>query len=57
MKQLDVAMTYNFMLYLSHYAGHLDQLETMRNVGDIQEMSMMEMLHLMPGMDTLGTIN
>jgi hypothetical protein len=57
MKQLDVAMTYNFMLYLSHYAGHLDQLETMRNVGDIQEMSMLEMLHLMPGMDTLGTIN
>jgi adenosylmethionine-8-amino-7-oxononanoate aminotransferase len=53
MKQLEVANTYNFMLYLSHYIGHLEQLETMRNIGDIQEMSMMEMLHLMPGTETL----
>jgi hypothetical protein len=56
-KRLEVANTYNFMLYLSHYAGHLEQLETMRNVGDVQEMSMLEMLHLMPGTETLGTIN
>ena len=57
MKQLEVANTYNFMLYLSHYAPHLEQLETMRNVGDLQEMSMMEFLHYMPGYDTLGSIN
>lgn len=57
MKQLEVANTYNFMLYLSHYAGHLEQLETMRNVGDLQEMSMMEFLHYMPGVDTLASIN
>ena len=56
-KKLEVANTYNFMLYLSHYAGHLEQLETMRNIGDIQEMSMLEMLHLMPGTETLGSIN
>ncbi len=53
MRQLEVANTYNFVLYLSHYIGHLEQLETMRNIGDIQEMSMMEMIHLMPGAETL----
>lgn len=56
-KKLEIANTYNFMLYLSHYAGHLEQLETMRNIGDVQEMSMLEMVHLMPGLDTLSTIN
>ncbi len=56
-KRLEVANTYNFMLYLSHYVGHLEQLETMRNIGDIQEMSMLEMSHLMPGTETLGSIN
>jgi ATP synthase D chain, mitochondrial (ATP5H) len=56
-KALEVANTYNFMLYLSHYAGHLEQLETMRNIGDIQEMSMLEMMHLMPGSDTLSSIS
>jgi hypothetical protein len=55
-KSLEIANTYNFMLYMSHYSGHLEQLETMRNVGDIQEMSMLEMMHLMPGTDTLGSI-
>lgn len=56
-KQLEVATTYNFMLYLSHYTGHLEQLETMRNVGDVTEMSLLEMLHLMPGTETLASIN
>lgn len=56
-KKLEVANTYNFMLYLSHYSGHLEQLETMRNIGEIQEMSVLEMLHLSPGIETLGTIN
>lgn len=52
MRQLEVANTYNFMLYLVHYANHLDQLETMRNIGDIQELSMMEMSKLNIGVDT-----
>ena len=34
-RQLEVANTYNFMLYFAHYMGHLEQLETMRNIGDI----------------------
>jgi len=51
-KQLEVANTYNFMLYLAHYATHLDQIETTRNIGDMQEMSMLEMVDLMPGTET-----
>jgi adenosylmethionine-8-amino-7-oxononanoate aminotransferase len=41
------------MLYFVHYSGHLDQLETMRNIGDISQMSMLEMVSLMPGSETL----
>lgn len=36
MQALDVAMQYNFMLYFVHYQAHLNQLETMRNIGDLQ---------------------
>ena len=53
MKQLEVANIYNFTLYLAHYSGHLEQLETIKNIGDVQEMSMLEMLHLMPGTEAL----
>jgi len=35
LQALDVAMQYNFMLYFVHYSGHLDQLEVMRNIGDL----------------------
>lgn len=55
-KQLEVANTYNFMLYLTHWAAHIDQIETLRNIGDVQELSMLEMLHLNPGLDTLNSI-
>ena len=54
MKQLEVANSYNYALYLAHYTGHLEQIETVRNAGDINEMSMLEMVHLMPGMDALA---
>ena len=53
MKQLEVAQTYNTALYLAHYIGHLDQIETVRNIGDITEMSMLELVHMMPGMESL----
>ena len=48
-KQLEIANTYNSVLYLAHYLTHLEQIETMRNVGDINEMSMLEVVQLMPG--------
>lgn len=53
MQALDIAMQYNFMLYFVHYQAHLNQLETLRNVGDFSQMSMMELLTLMPGTDVL----
>jgi hypothetical protein len=53
MQALDVAMQYNFMLYFVHYSGHLDQLEVMRNIGDLNQMSMLEMVKLMPGAEEL----
>ena len=53
MQALDVAMQYNFMLYFVHYMQHLQQLETMHNVGDITKMSMLEWYKLNPGLDSL----
>jgi len=53
MQALDIAMQYNFMLYFVHYSQHLDQLETMRNIGDINSISMVEYYKLVPGMDSL----
>ena len=57
MQALDIAMQYNFMLYFVHYARHMEQLETMRNVGDITKMSMMEVQGLMPQTTVLSSMN
>ena len=43
---LDIAMNYNFMLYFVHYQQHLNQIETMRNIGDVTAISLLEMLKL-----------
>ena len=53
MRQLEVANTYNAALYLAHFIGHLDQIETVRNIGDVTEMSMLELVHMMPGIESL----
>ena len=53
MQALDVSMQYNFMLYFVHYTQHLNQLETMRNIGDFNQLSMLEFYKLNPGMETL----
>jgi len=45
-------MKYNFALYLVHYMNHVDQLELMRNIGDMSEMSQMELMKYSPGIDT-----
>ena len=57
MQALDIAMEYNFMLYWVHYVGHLDQLETMTNLGDVSKLSTLELMKYSPGMDTLGSMN
>ena len=53
MQSLDIAMQYNFMLYFVHYTGHLDQLETMRNLGDVSQLSWLEMVKHSPGLEVL----
>jgi len=53
MQALDVSMKYNFMLYFVHYTQHLDQLETMHNIGDFNQLSMLEFWKLNPGMEAL----
>ena len=53
MRRLEVANTYNSALWLAHYFSHLEQIETVRNIGDINEMSMLELVHMMPGIETL----
>jgi len=53
MQALDVSMQYNFMLYFVHYQQHLNQLETMHNIGDINQLSLLEYYKLNPGLETL----
>ena len=55
MQALDVAMQYNYNLYLTHYLWHLEQLETLRNNGDINSMGGLETAKLMRGSDKLYT--
>lgn len=48
MKALDVAMHYNYNLWMAHYLLHLDQIETLANIGDVTMLSKMEMAELFP---------
>ena len=52
-KQLEIASTYNFTLYFIKFIEHLHFIETLRNIGDIAEMSNMEMLSLNQGIEML----
>lgn len=47
-KNLDVAMQYNYNLWMVHYLFHLEQIETLHNIGDTNELSKMEMTELFP---------
>lgn len=51
MKALDVAMLYNQELWSVHYQMHLEQIETLHNIGDVTELSKHEMTELMPEAD------
>lgn len=48
MKALDVAMHYNYNLWMVHYLTHLDQIETLHNIGDVTQMSRLEMTEMFP---------
>ena len=36
---LEYAVEYNYYLWMNHYVGHLNQLENMRNLGDVTSLS------------------
>ena len=57
MQALDISMQYNFMLYFVHYSMHLEQLETMRNLGDCTKISNMEAMHMMPEVEVMQSSN
>ena len=52
MKQLEFVNTYNQALWTVHYLLHLNQMETLRNLGDPTELSINEWLHLNPAAET-----
>jgi len=48
MKSLDIAMHYNYHLWMTHYLFHLEQIETMSNIGDVTELGRQEMFEMFP---------
>ena len=52
-RALDTSLQYNYMLYMVHYMFHLDQIETMHNIGDLDKMSMLEFNTMWPGLEQL----
>ena len=56
MQALDISLQYNFMLYFMHYTSHLETLETIRNIGDMNAISVQEMIKLMPEAEVLASI-
>ena len=47
-KSLDVAITYNELLWHKHHEMHLNQIETMENIGDISKVSYGEVSKYLP---------
>ena len=56
MKSLDVAMHYNYQLWMVHYLMHLEQIETLHNIGDVTELSKQEMTELFPEAEQYNAI-
>lgn len=44
-------MQYNYQLWMTHYMLHLNQIETLHNIGDPTELGMQEMTELNPEVD------
>jgi len=56
LQNLEYANTYNFVLWLVHYMLHINQIESMRNIGDVTMLSHAELLHYMPGIEPLNSM-
>ena len=54
---LDVAINYNYVLWLAHYSNHMQFMEGLTNLGDITDMSEREALKYAPDLDVLHQSN
>ena len=54
---LDIAVTYNYALWLSHYSQHVDFIEGVRNIGDVSDLSEKEVLKYAPHIDVWNQAN
>ena len=57
LEALDISITYNYALWMSHYFNHVSFREGTTNLGDVSDMSNKEMLRHAPQIDTLNTMN
>ena len=54
---LDIAINYNYYLWLTHYTDHIQLMEGLNNLGDITDMSEKEVLKYTPQLDVLHQVN
>ncbi len=54
---LDVAINYNYILWLTHYSGHMNFMEGLTNLGDITDMSEKEVLGYAKEVDLHNQMN
>lgn len=54
---LDVAVTYNYAVWMCHYLEHMTFMEGLTNLGDINDMSTKEITRHSPQIDLMNTIS
>ena len=54
---LDVAINYNYILWLTHYTGHVNFMEGLTNLGDVTDMSEKEAMKYANQIDVLHQSN
>ena len=57
LETLDVSVTYNYALWMTHYFNHVSFREGITNLGDISDMSVKEVARHAPQIDTLHAMN
>ena len=54
---LDLAVTYNYAVWMCHYVEHVTFMEGLTNLGDITDMSTKEILRHSPQIDLMNMMN
>lgn len=57
LNSLDISISYNYILWLTHYSSHISFMEGLHNLGDITDMSEKEVWKRSHGLDTLMQSN